>query len=411
MLRFLRLGRTAALAAIVFMAAGCGNGFLDPTEMGTFEHAEPLAVPILDNLEIGETPLEQFAGASEVGPEDLEVSAEDYVIGRSDLVNISITDLTGPGVETLITRRVSETGNVSLPLVGQIETVGLTEAELEQRIIEAYQQAQIIQDAQVAVTVVEARGRTFSVSGAVNNPNQFALIEADTRVLDALVLSGDTTTPLIKELYILRKRQQEPRRQAGQAPQPPAEQPRDVLAPREPTTAPAEQIEQPFEFQEIDYPQDVRVIRIPLQDLRRGDLRYNAVIRPEDMIIAPHPVIGQYYMGGHVARIGAYSLTGLDITLKQAVISAGMLDGLAIPRRTELIRRLGPNREVFVSVELDKIFAGQQPDFYLKPEDQIMVGTNAAAPFLAALRGAFRATYGFGFIYDRNFYDGDDNDN
>ena len=27
------------------------------------------------------------------------------------------------------------------------------------------------------------------------------------------------------------------------------------------------------------------------------------------------------------------------------------------------------------------------------------------APFLASLRGAFRLTYGFGFIYDRNFFD------
>ena len=34
-----------------------------------------------------------------------------------------------------------------------------------------------------------------------------------------------------------------------------------------------------------------------------------------------------------------------------------------------------------------------------------MVGTNALAPFVAALRGAFRITYGFGFLYDRNFAD------
>jgi polysaccharide biosynthesis/export protein len=31
------------------------------------------------------------------------------------------------------------------------------------------------------------------------------------------------------------------------------------------------------------------------------------------------------------------------------------------------------------------------------------VGTNALAPFLAAIRGSFRFTYGFGFLYDRNF--------
>ena len=54
-------------------------------------------------------------------------------------------------------------------------------------------------------------------------------------------------------------------------------------------------------------------------------------------------------------------------------------------------------------MDLDKIFAGHEPDIYLKPDDQVMVGTNVLAPFLSAVRGAFRITYGFGFLYDRNF--------
>ena len=31
------------------------------------------------------------------------------------------------------------------------------------------------------------------------------------------------------------------------------------------------------------------------------------------------------------------------------------------------------------------------------------IGTNALAPFIAAIRNGFRFTYGFGFLYDRNF--------
>jgi hypothetical protein len=41
----------------------------------------------------------------------------------------------------------------------------------------------------------------------------------------------------------------------------------------------------------------------------------------------------------------------------------------------------------------------------LKPDDQVLVGTNALAPFLAAFRSGFRLTYGFGFIYDRNYWE------
>jgi hypothetical protein len=31
------------------------------------------------------------------------------------------------------------------------------------------------------------------------------------------------------------------------------------------------------------------------------------------------------------------------------------------------------------------------------------VGTNAFQPFVASFRNAFRITYGFGFLYDRNY--------
>ena len=55
-------------------------------------------------------------------------------------------------------------------------------------------------------------------------------------------------------------------------------------------------------------------------------------------------------------------------------------------------------------VNLVKVFEGKQPDIFLKPYDIVQVGTNALAPFFAALRNGFRITYGFGFLYDRNFY-------
>jgi 5-formyltetrahydrofolate cyclo-ligase len=50
---------------------------------------------------------------------------------------------------------------------------------------------------------------------------------------------------------------------------------------------------------------------------------------------------------------------------------------------------------------------GLDPDLFIKPHDQIRVGTHAIAPFLAAIRNSFRMTYGFGFVYDRNFADYD----
>ena len=56
-------------------------------------------------------------------------------------------------------------------------------------------------------------------------------------------------------------------------------------------------------------------------------------------------------------------------------------------------------------INLDAILAGDQPDFFLRPNDIINVGSTAVAPFLATIRNSFRMSYGFGFVYDRNFAD------
>ncbi|HSV14360.1 MAG TPA: polysaccharide biosynthesis/export family protein [Tepidisphaeraceae bacterium] len=484
------IATAAALAVAAVMTGGCETkSFLDPGEMGRYEKGPALQKPILNSLSSFDRsiddPNDEFVNATDVRPEDLQVVSHDYVIGKNDVVNVSVTDLVGPGVETQKITRVSESGRISLPLIGQVQAEGLTEAQLEQAIVDAYRNANLIQNAQVSVTVTEPRGRTFSVLGAVNNPGQYGIYQSDFRLLDALVTAHDVMQS-VDTLYVIRQLDEEPGNVKGPATTPPPPTGggagtgtgtgTDTLAPKSPdilapisrahfggtnvallqTTgnagtagdhqlvlpngqAPASTETTPpppvdtgagalaptpgaggaggaggastpapapatsFQFVQPKAPSETRVIRIPLNALKNGDLRYNIVIRPRDLVLAPTPVIGEYYMGGHVSRVGVYSLTARKITLKEAIVSAGMLDGLSIPQRTDIIRRLGPDREVFARINLDAIFGGTQPDIYLKPYDQIMVGTNLIAPFLAAIRGGFRLTYGFGFLYDRNY--------
>jgi hypothetical protein len=70
------------------------------------------------------------------------------------------------------------------------------------------------------------------------------------------------------------------------------------------------------------------------------------------------------------------------------------------------VRRIGTNREVCVRINLGSILAMDTPDIYLKPNDVVYVGTHFIAPFLSAVRNSFRLTYGAGFLYDRNYYNG-----
>lgn len=147
-----------------------------------------------------------------------------------------------------------------------------------------------------------------------------------------------------------------------------------------------------------------RVIEVPYDQLVKGDMRYNIVIRPGDSIRVQPPVSGNVYIGGAISRPGTYALPGAEaLTVKQLVFAAGNLAGVAVPERVDLIRRLDAHQEATVRLDLRAIFNGTQPDFYLKPNDILNIGTSFASVPLAVLRNGFRLSYGFGFILDRNF--------
>ena len=81
----------------------------------------------------------------------------------------------------------------------------MTEIELEQAINQAYKDANIVNNSQVSVVVVEARNRTVEILGSVAQPGLYAIPNADFRLLNALVLAKDTTTPLIEYIYVIRQ--------------------------------------------------------------------------------------------------------------------------------------------------------------------------------------------------------------
>lgn len=501
--RFLNTTRPLQTAAVVGWCAclgllvGCDvPSFIDPGELaGLRSNArEPLVVKILDDLDPAlEQENRQFATAELPRPEDLVTEPSDYVVGAGDLLQITIYDLEGPGLQTIKNTRVSGTGNITLPYLNNVvRGEGLTEIELQQAVADGYRQGGVLDQANVSVSVLEQRNRAYSVLGGVARPNVYVITDEDFRLLDALTSAGDIQNPFIEDVYIFRRPERKHGAGDGGAGMPETEpaggttQPADDLAPPQsnsrkqpkeltrtvllqdqgpadslapdgtdadasaaPDAAPAVEIDaaegdpgarvgrvdgqevivqprddagiddpaeaqpgedmpppgagEPFAFNDLPAQDDVRVIRVPLAKLRNGDWSYNVAIRPRDIVYVPPGQIGFYYMHGHIVTTGAYAFQGQKVTLTQAIAAARGLDGLAIPQRTDIIRRIGPNEQMFYRVDLARIFAGKSPDIYLKPNDTVAVGTNFLAPFLAAIRGGFRMTYGFGFLYDRNF--------
>ncbi|HET6427535.1 MAG TPA: polysaccharide biosynthesis/export family protein [Phycisphaerae bacterium] len=165
--------------------------------------------------------------------------------------------------------------------------------------------------------------------------------------------------------------------------------------------------EDPYGWGDYDLGKSARIIAVNLPRLKAGDPSMNVVIRPNDIVNIPPLQVGEFYVMGEVQRPGVYSLTGRRVTVKMAVAAAGNIAPLGWPNNSVLIRRVGRDQEQRQQIKLADIIAGKEPDVFLKPNDIVAVGSYWAAPFMAIWRNAFRMTYGFGFIYDRNYSERD----
>ncbi len=150
------------------------------------------------------------------------------------------------------------------------------------------------------------------------------------------------------------------------------------------------------------------ILRVPAEELRIGNPSADIYVRAGDVIRVVSGEIGVYYVMGQVNRAGPFAFNSEPITLKAAIAIAGGLAPLAWPDRCTVYRKLG-QREQMIQVNLDRMFAGKDPDFFVRRGDIINVGTHPFAPFLQRIRAMTLPnivnSLGFGFSYTRNFAD------
>ena len=443
--------------ALVMALLGVGAGGCevhswmgDPRGMGGFERT-PREVPILRQLDLVDEPSAFPEGLSEIKEEDLIATVQEYRMGPGDIVSFQIMHLVQQGQESVLTRRVDELGRVRLPRLGTIELDGVTASEAERMVARRLEELGLVRDPIVSVLVQEMRQNTFAINSEPRTGGvrigTYNIIGTDFRLLDAITLAGGVPGST-KELYVIRRiplvdpddpDDEEPERPDRPLPR----DPEDLLQELEgalgdPFEEPAEGQAPPRELLGDELPEppmvhmdgrwvradegerrlrrdqreddplrevvSQRIIRIPYDRLRVGDMRYNIVIRPGDVIWVPPAQLGNVFIEGEVARPGTFALPGDgDLTLKRLLAAAGGLTQTAVPQRVELTRRVGPEREVIMRLDLQAIREGREPDIFLKENDLVRVGTAFWATPLAVVRNGFRTTYGFGFILDRNF--------
>jgi protein involved in polysaccharide export with SLBB domain len=112
-------------------------------------------------------------------------SADDYRLASGDEIRVTVfghEDLSGEF-------EVNSTGDVSLPLIREVQAEGATVSELEERIIDALKPDYLIHP-RVSVEILNYR--PFYIVGEVNTPGSYPYVNGMT-VLNAVAVSGGFT--------------------------------------------------------------------------------------------------------------------------------------------------------------------------------------------------------------------------
>jgi polysaccharide biosynthesis/export protein len=208
--------------------------------------------------------------------------SNDYRVGADDLVKISVFD--HPELST--DARISKSGNITYPLLGELPVAGLTVHEFEQLLVRRLDAGGYVHHAQVSVLVTDYESQKIAVMGQVAKPGQYALTTAS-HALDLLAQAGGPVNGVAADDAVLVR-------------------------------------------------SDGTKIQLDLHALFDGDPSQNPVVHSGDSLFVPRAPL--FYIYGEVQRPGAFRLER-NMTVAQAISAGGgltpkgSLHGIEVKRR------------------------------------------------------------------------------
>jgi polysaccharide export outer membrane protein len=255
-------------------------------------------------------------------------------IGPGDLLEMSVFDTPELGGKL----RVSNTGDVILPLVGSVHVAGLKTEEAQTLIRQKLIEGNFLKDPEVTVFVAEYATQGVSVLGEVKNPGVYPALGAHT-LTDYLSLAGGLTPLAGTNITVTRASgreessgaQETVKMTAGTAPQP----------------------------------------------------KNNPPILAGDSIFVERT--GIVYVIGDVFRPGGFPIDhDGHLTILQAVALAQGTNSTAAKRSTKIIRTTPSGRQE-IPVDLKKVLSAKATDLTLQDNDILFVPSSAARATLKTM--------------------------
>ena len=110
----------------------------------------------------------------------------DYLLGAGDSIRVNVFQNPEMTVET----RVSESGTVTYPLIGEIKVGGKTIQAAEQTIAQALISGGYVKKPQVNIVLLQVRGNQVAVLGMVNRPGRYPLETFNTHLSEIIATAG-----------------------------------------------------------------------------------------------------------------------------------------------------------------------------------------------------------------------------
>jgi len=123
--------------------------------------------------------------AAVLGLQVCAAGAAALVLGPGDVVKASVYGSPDLATET----RISDSGTMTFPLVGEVQVGGLTTQQAEQKIGGLLQKNGVLKIAQVNLLVTSFASQQVSVLGQVNRPGRYP-VDGPRKVLDMLAVAG-----------------------------------------------------------------------------------------------------------------------------------------------------------------------------------------------------------------------------
>ncbi|MDP1673154.1 MAG: polysaccharide export protein EpsE [Burkholderiales bacterium] len=110
----------------------------------------------------------------------------EYRLGDGDSIRVLVFQ----NPELTLETRVTESGTITYPLIGNLAIGGMTIPGAEQAIAKALSDGGFIQRPQVNIVLLQNRGNQVSVLGQVGRPGRYALETFTTRLSEMIAIAG-----------------------------------------------------------------------------------------------------------------------------------------------------------------------------------------------------------------------------